>query len=89
MSNFSTVSFACFTAFNSASSTAVKPKSKSRVDMVRIACHFHEVHQSLKILKELKKLGYQVAINLMQISEQSDQKYRGRKISYSHTSRPL
>ena len=51
-----------------------KPKSKSRVDMVRIACHFHEVHQSLKILKELKKLGYKVAINLMQISEQSDQK---------------
>ena len=51
-----------------------KPKIKSKVDIVRIACHFHEVQQSLKILKELKKLGYQVAINLMQISEQSDEK---------------
>jgi 4-hydroxy 2-oxovalerate aldolase len=51
-----------------------KPKSKSRVHMVRIACHFHEFKQSLKILKELKRLGYQVAINLMQISEQSSQK---------------
>ena len=42
--------------------------------MVRIACHFYEVKQSLKILKELKRLGYKVAINLMQISEQSDKK---------------
>ena len=37
-----------------------KSKSKSKVHMVRIACHFHEVEQSIKILKELKKLGYQV-----------------------------
>tara|TARA_Y100000389_G_C17444594_1_gene510786 strand:+ start:110 stop:1723 length:1614 start_codon:yes stop_codon:yes gene_type:complete len=43
----------------------------SKIHMVRIACHFHELKKSLIILNELKKLGYEVAINLMQISQQS------------------
>ena len=41
--------------------------------MVRIASHLHELDQTFEIAKELKSLGYLTAINLMQISEISDE----------------
>ena len=49
-------------------------KKKSKVDLVRIASHFSEIDKTLIIVKQLKKLGYEVAVNLMQISEQNDEK---------------
>ena len=44
---------------------------ESRVDLVRIAAHFHEVEESGDIVKALKKKGYLVGFNLMQSSGKS------------------
>lgn len=38
----------------------------SKIDLVRIAAHFHEVDSSAEIAKKLKELGYLVGFNLMQ-----------------------
>ena len=61
-------------------------KDKSKVSLVRIACHFSEIEKTLTIVKQLKKLGYKVAVNLMQISEQSDEKISdiSKKLSLSN-----
>tara|TARA_B100000886_G_scaffold340142_1_gene308108 strand:- start:494 stop:2092 length:1599 start_codon:yes stop_codon:yes gene_type:complete len=48
-------------------------KKKSKVIMVRIAAHFHEFEKSLQISKILQTMGYLTAINLMQISEISEE----------------
>ena len=47
-------------------------KNKSKICMVRIASHLHELDKTFEIAKELKNLGYYAAINLMQISEISE-----------------
>lgn len=47
-----------------------KKRNMSRVSFVRIACHFYEVMDVYPIVKCLKDLGYEVGINLMQISLQ-------------------
>tara|TARA_Y100000310_G_C20703715_1_gene832557 strand:- start:9660 stop:11273 length:1614 start_codon:yes stop_codon:yes gene_type:complete len=39
---------------------------KSKIDLVRVAAHFHEVEHSGPIIKRLKELGYTVGFNLMQ-----------------------
>lgn len=48
-----------------------KPKAKSPVTLVRIACHIHEFKKCLPASKWLKKKGYIVGFNLMQISNHS------------------
>tara|TARA_B100000767_G_scaffold275789_1_gene315661 strand:+ start:2203 stop:3807 length:1605 start_codon:yes stop_codon:yes gene_type:complete len=45
------------------------PKSKSPVTLVRIACHIHEFNDCLPAANWLKKKGYLVGYNLMQISD--------------------
>ena len=47
-------------------------KKNSRVDFVRLACHFNEFSKTLEIANILKKKGYIVAVNLMQISERTE-----------------
>ncbi|WBA17127.1 aldolase catalytic domain-containing protein [Salinivibrio kushneri] len=42
------------------------PRAESKVDLVRIAAHFHEVEQSASMVARLKELGYIVGYNLMQ-----------------------
>ena len=44
-------------------------KNKSKIFLVRIAFHFDELDKTIQIANILKKLGYKVALNLMQISE--------------------
>ncbi len=51
-------------------------KSKSRVDLIRIAAHFNEIDLAIKIIRECNSLGYSTALNLMQISEQSESQIR-------------
>ena len=51
-----------------------KHSKKSKVKFVRLACHFEEFNETIKVCKILKGLGYFVTINLMQISEQSKEK---------------
>jgi 4-hydroxy 2-oxovalerate aldolase len=42
------------------------PASESKISLVRVAAHFHEVERSEHIVRKLKKLGYIVGFNLMQ-----------------------
>ena len=48
-----------------------KNAKNSKIKFVRLASHFSEFVQATKICKILKRKGYFVGINLMQISEQS------------------
>ncbi|MCK8107689.1 aldolase catalytic domain-containing protein [Pseudoalteromonas sp. 2CM41L] len=48
------------------------PASESKIDLVRIAAHFHEVENSGPIVKQLKALGYIVGYNLMQAGGKPD-----------------
>jgi len=49
-------------------------KKKSKIKIIRLACHFKEFKKTTEICEFLKRMGYSVAINLMQISEQSNEK---------------
>ncbi len=46
--------------------------SESPVNLVRFACHFHELSASFSAAKILSLRGYRVGINLMQIADRSD-----------------
>ena len=48
-----------------------KPKKNSLISLVRIACHHNEVEKVLPLVGWLKKNGYKVGINIMQIPELS------------------
>jgi 4-hydroxy 2-oxovalerate aldolase len=43
--------------------------STTLIKLVRIACHFHEIQNAFFAVKWLKKRGYRVGINLMQITD--------------------
>jgi 4-hydroxy 2-oxovalerate aldolase len=44
---------------------------ESPVDLVRLACHFHEIAQALPAVGWLSERGYRVGFNLMQIADRS------------------
>ena len=48
-----------------------KPAEESPLTLVRIACHMHEFESALPGCSWLKDMGYEVGINIMQISESS------------------
>jgi len=48
-----------------------EPASSSPVDMVRFACHFHELSAALNAARWLSERGYRIGLNLMQISDRS------------------
>ena len=48
------------------------PASESKIDLVRVAAHFHEVENSAPIVSRLKELGYIVGFNLMQAGGKPD-----------------
>ena len=48
-----------------------KKKKKSKISLVRIACHLKEVKKILSPIKWLKSQGYTVGLNLMQIADKS------------------
>jgi 4-hydroxy 2-oxovalerate aldolase len=45
---------------------------KSRINFIRIACHFEELHKVAEVSKYLKKKNFIVIFNLMQCSERSE-----------------
>jgi len=47
-------------------------QNDSLVDVVRIASHFKDVNESKPIAKKLKKMGYKIGFNLMQIASKTD-----------------
>ncbi|WBE25070.1 aldolase catalytic domain-containing protein [Denitrificimonas caeni] len=46
--------------------------ANSPVDLVRIACHVHEFEQALPAANWLKKRGYKVGYNLMQVADRTE-----------------
>jgi 4-hydroxy 2-oxovalerate aldolase len=50
-------------------------KNKSNISLVRIAINFNDVLQTEAVAQELKKLGYIVALNMMQAHGKSEQEY--------------
>jgi 4-hydroxy 2-oxovalerate aldolase len=48
------------------------PALDSPVDLVRIACHAHELEKALPAVTWLKERGYQVGFNLMQVADRSE-----------------
>ena len=50
-----------------------KKKNKSKISFVRIAAHYKEFTSALEMCRLLQLKGYLVCINLMQISEQSNE----------------
>ena len=58
---------------NISSVNSLFKKSKfSKVKLVRIASHFSELHKVMPVASKIKSLGYKVAINLMQISDRTE-----------------
>jgi len=53
------------------------PKADSPVSLVRFACHVHEFEATLPACVWLKKMGYTVGINLMQVADRSDEEVEG------------
>ena len=53
-----------------------KPKRNSLISLVRIACHFNEVESIIPLIIWLKKVGYKVGVNIMQIPELSTKEIR-------------
>tara|TARA_E500000178_G_scaffold354941_1_gene425757 strand:+ start:599 stop:2185 length:1587 start_codon:yes stop_codon:yes gene_type:complete len=53
-----------------------KPKRNSLISLVRIACHFNEVESIIPLIMWLKKVGYKVGVNIMQIPELSTKEIR-------------
>ena len=47
-----------------------KKAEKSKIKFIRLATHFNEISQTVKICKILKNKKFKVIINLMQITEQ-------------------
>jgi len=59
------------------------PASSSPVDIVRLACHSHEIEATLPAVAWLKANGYKVGLNVMQISELTSERiaYFANKIA--------
>jgi len=53
-----------------------KLKKNSAISLVRLACHHHEVKDVLPLINWLKKSGYKVGINIMQIPELSSREIK-------------
>ena len=61
-------------------------KRNSKVTLVRIAAHHYEIKKILKVINFLKRYGYNVALNIMQIADRSDQEIRSISKDLSKTS---
>ena len=61
-------------------------KKHSKVNFVRLATHFSEIDEVIKICKIIKSKGYLVAINLMQITEQTNKNIisASKKINFAN-----
>jgi 4-hydroxy 2-oxovalerate aldolase len=63
------------------------PAVESPVSLVRIACHVHEFEQALPASSWLKKQGYIVGLNLMQIADRSAEEIK--KLAFAASNYPL
>lgn len=45
------------------------PASKNSLDMIRVACYAHQIHEAIDLAHDCIKKGYEVTINLMAVSK--------------------
>jgi 4-hydroxy 2-oxovalerate aldolase len=64
-----------------------KPAKESPLTLVRIACHLHEFENALPGCSLLKEMGYEVGVNIMQISESTKEEIK--KIAYQASKYPI
>lgn len=64
------------------------PKTDSKVQLVRVAAHFNEIQDCAPILSQLKQLGYQVGVNLMQASGKPEQEIQQKLKTLLENSQP-
>lgn len=62
-----------------------KQKTKSIVSLVRIACQHHEIKEIIPLANWLKKSGYKVGVNIMQIPELSTKEIKNSVIQVKKT----
>ena len=53
-----------------------KHRNKSKISLVRVAINFDNANQTKPIIDELKNLGYEVGLNLMQAHNKSAEDYQ-------------
>lgn len=53
------------------------PRGRSRVGLVRIAVHLDELGPARPLAEQLKRLGYRVGVNLMQVAERAPETLAG------------
>ena len=46
--------------------------NKSKIQLVRIACHYFEINKVMPLIKKLKIYGFKIALNLMQSSDRTE-----------------
>ena len=49
---------------------------KSSIKYIRIASHFHEIKKLEPYLKNIKKLGYKIIVNIMQASQKKEKLFK-------------
>ena len=49
-----------------------KKSNQTKIKLVRVAAHINEISKLMPLIPTIKKLGYKIAINLMQISDRTD-----------------
>ena len=49
-----------------------KKSNKTKIKLVRIAAHYSEISKLMPLVPQIKKLGYKIAINLMQSSDRTE-----------------
>ena len=62
-----------------------KPKTKSIVSLVRIACQHNQIKEIIPLANWLKKSGYKVGVNIMQIPELSTKEIKNSVIQVKKT----
>ena len=62
-----------------------KLKKDSLISLVRIACHHHEIKEVLPLVNWLKKSGYKVGVNIMQIPELTSRDIKNAAIEVKKT----
>ena len=58
-----------------------KNKNKSKINFVRLASHFSEINEVIKICKIIKSKGYFVAINLIYLQNKVKKYFCFKKIN--------
>ena len=70
---------------NDVTNSILNNSKKSPVKYIRIASHFHEIKKLEPYLKNIKKLGYKIIVNVMQASQKKEKLFKEIIVSLKKT----